>query len=189
MYGETQLANTVQGGGRTWSIAGGVLLILAGLLAIFLPFFAGVAVTAIVGWLLLFAGLAHLVYAWSARGAGGVVWQLIIGILYVLVALYLILHPARGLLTLTLLLASYFVVEGVLELVMYFRLRRAHRAGWFLLDALITLFLGGLIWAHWPFSSVWALGTIVGVSLLSSGFTRLSFRHGRPAALNAPGVA
>ncbi|HVC89989.1 MAG TPA: DUF308 domain-containing protein, partial [Acidobacteriaceae bacterium] len=106
----------------------GILLIIAGLLAIFLPFIAGIAVTALVGWLLLIAGAAHLFYGWHSRSTGAVVWQTIIGLLYWLVGLYLIFHPARGLVTLTLLLASYFVVEGIIELVMYFRLRHLHRA-------------------------------------------------------------
>jgi uncharacterized membrane protein HdeD (DUF308 family) len=159
----------------------GILLIIAGLLAIFLPMFAGVAITALVGWLVVFAGVAHLLFSWHARTTGAVLWQVLIGLLYLVVGVYMILHPARGLLTLTLLLAAYFVLEGVMELAIYFSLRRAHVAGWFLWDGLITLFLGVLIWAHWPFSSVWALGTIVGISLLMSGITRLSFRTGRPA--------
>jgi uncharacterized membrane protein HdeD (DUF308 family) len=164
-----------------WSNTVGILLIVAGLLAIFLPLVAGVAVTAIVGWLLLFAGGAHLLYTWSSRGAGAVLWQLIIGVLYVFVAIYLIAHPERGLLTLTLLLAAYFVVEGVVELVTYARLRSNHRANWFLWDGLITLLLGIFIWSGWPFSSVWALGTLVGISLISSGIARMTFRHGQPA--------
>lgn len=154
----------------------GILLILAGLLAILLPFIAGIAVTAVVGWLLLLAGIAHLIYCWQSRSTGSVIWQLIIAILYLFVGFYLIFHPARGLVTLTLLLASYFVIEGILELVMYFHLRRAHRASWFLWDGIITLLLGILIWAHWPFSSVWVLGTLIGISLLISGFARLFWR-------------
>jgi uncharacterized membrane protein HdeD (DUF308 family) len=158
----------------------GILLIIAGLLAIFVPWIAGIAITAIVGWILLVAGFAHLLYGWHARSTGGIAWQIVIGILYLFVGFYLIFHPSRGLVTLTLLLACYFVVEGILELGMYFRLRRSHHAGWFLWDGLITLLLGILIWAHWPFSSVWVLGTIVGISLLISGFARLSFRSDRP---------
>jgi uncharacterized membrane protein HdeD (DUF308 family) len=141
-----------------------------------LPFFAGIAVTAVIGWLLLLAGIAHLLYCWHSRSTGSVIWPLIIAILYLFVGFYLIFHPARGLVTLTLLLASYFVIEGVIELVMYFRLRRSHRASWFLWDGIITLLLGILIWAHWPFSSVWVLGTLIGISLLISGFTRLFWR-------------
>jgi uncharacterized membrane protein HdeD (DUF308 family) len=157
-------------GGRTIV---GVLLIILGLFAILLPFVAGIAITAFIGWLLLFAGIAHLIYSWHSRSTGGGIWQVLISILYLFVGFYLIFHPARGLVTLTLLLASYFVVEGVIELVLYFRLRSSHRSGWFLWDGVITLLLGVLIWAHWPFSSVWVLGTIIGISLLISGFTRL----------------
>lgn len=162
-----------KGGGR---MIVGVLLIVIGLLAILLPFIAGIAITAFIGWLLLLAGIVHLFYCWHSRDTGGVIWQLLIAILYLFVGFYLVFHPARGLVTLTLLLASYFVAEGVIELVLYFRLRRSHRAGWFLWDGLITLLLGILIWAHWPFSSVWVLGTLIGISLLISGLTRLFAR-------------
>ncbi len=161
-----------------WGTGIGILLIILGVLAILVPFFAGAVITTVIGWVLLFAGVARLVYAWSARHAGGAVWQFLVGVVYLLVALYLILHPARALLTLTLLLAVYFVVEGVFELITYASLRRAHRANWFLWDGLITLVLGVLIWAQWPVSSVWAIGVLVGVSLVSSGISRLSFRHG-----------
>ena len=157
----------------------GVLLIVAGVVAILLPLLAGVAVTAIVGWLLLLGGVAHFFFAWSARGAGSVLWQVLLGLLYVGVAVYLIGHPAQGLVTLTLLLASYFVIEGVLELVLYVRMRRSHRADFFLWDGIVTLFLGGLIWAQWPFSSAWAPGTLIGISLIFSGIARLHFRHGQ----------
>ncbi len=175
----------VRTGRPGWGAGIGIALIVLGLLAIIFSFVAGVAITVIVGWVLLFAGIARLLYAWSARGAGAVIWQLIVGVLYLWVAFYLILHPARGLLTLTFWLAAYFVIEGVFELISYFQLRRLHRAGWFLWDGLITLILGLIIWAQWPFSSAWALGVLVGVSLISSGVARLSFRHG-PSPLLGP---
>jgi uncharacterized membrane protein HdeD (DUF308 family) len=174
--------------GRHWSSTLGIVLIVAGILAIILPVIAGVALTALLGWVLLLAGVAHLVYAWGARGAAGSgVWQGVIGLLYLLVALYLIFHPARGLVTLTLLLAIYFVVEGVFALILFFRLRRTHRAGVFLWDGLITLLLGLIIWAHWPLSSAWAIGTIVGISLLMSGIARLRFHPHRPL-IHLPGT-
>jgi uncharacterized membrane protein HdeD (DUF308 family) len=162
------------GGGRGWSIAVGILLIILGMAAILLPFIAGIAVNFAFGWLLLFAAGAHFAYAWWARGAGAVIWQVLLGILYVFVAVYLLLHPAGGLLTLTLVLAVYFIIEGILEIVMYFRLRRFGPAIWFLIDGIVTLLLGALIYMQWPFSSVWAIGTIIGISLLFSGITRLS---------------
>jgi len=166
----------------------GIVLIIVGILAILVPFIAGIAITAAVGWLLLIASAAHFMYCWHSRSTGAVVWQLIVGILYLLVGLYLVFHPARGLVSLTLLLASYFVVEGIIEIVIYFRLRGSNRSGWFLWDGLITFFLGILVWAHWPFSSVWALGTLVGISLLISGLARVFFRA-RPPILGAIGIA
>ncbi len=175
IVGRSGLAAGVDG--RGWSTAIGILLIILGIAAILLPLVAGIAANIAIGWLLLFAGAAHLVYAWSARGAGAVIWQVILGIVYLLVAFYLIVHPGRGLLTLTLVLAAYFVVEGILEIVTFFRLRRFGRASWFLIDGIITLFLGAFIWAQWPYSSAWAIGIIIGVSLISSGVTRLSHRY------------
>jgi uncharacterized membrane protein HdeD (DUF308 family) len=43
------------------------------------------------------------------------------------------------------------------------------------MNAIITLLVGGLIWFHWPSSSVWAIGTLVGVNLLMTGISRLMF--------------
>ena len=59
------------------------------------------------------------------------------------------------------------------EAIAYFRSRGEGGSGWLLVNALITLLLGGLIWFHWPSSSVWAIGTLVGVNLLMTGISRL----------------
>ena len=65
------------------------------------------------------------------------------------------------------------VIEAALEIALYFSIRRRVNAGGVLLDGIITLLLGILIWAQWPFSSAWAIGTLVGVSLIFSGISRL----------------
>jgi uncharacterized membrane protein HdeD (DUF308 family) len=64
-------------------------------------------------------------------------------------------------------------MEAALEVIAYFRTRSEGGSGWLLVNALITLLLGGLIWFHWPSSSVWAIGTLVGVNLLMTGISRL----------------
>ncbi len=170
----------LQTGPRRGSTTVGVLLIVGGVLAILLPFVVGVAITGLIGWLLLLAGIAHFYFAWHARTTGGAVWTSLIGLLYAAVGLFLIFHPERGLLTLTILLASWFVIEGIIELVLYFRMRSRHGVTWFLINAIVTLFLGLLIWFQWPFSSVGAVGTLIGISLIFSGIARLQFRHGPP---------
>ena len=89
---------------RGVSIFLGVLLLLAGLLSIAVPFFAGIAASVFFGWLILLAGVAHLVYAWSGRGAGAVLWQVLIGIVYVIAALYMLVLPVAGVLAFEVLL-------------------------------------------------------------------------------------
>jgi len=159
----------------TLSIVVGVLLLLAGLLAIALPFFAGIAASVFFGWLLLIAGIAHLVYAWSERGAGAVLWQILIGIAYLIAALYMLVLPVAGVITLTLVLAFYIVVAGIFELVVFSRLRGLPGTIWFLVDGLASFLLAGLIFFHWPSSSLWAIGSLVGISLLFSGVARIAF--------------
>jgi uncharacterized membrane protein HdeD (DUF308 family) len=158
-----------------WLIGMGVVFILLGILAIIEPGVAGLAVTILVGWLLIFGGVAHLVAAFSGGGAGHVVWQVLIGIVYIVGGFYFLTHPLLGLGTLTLLLGVIILTEAVFELIAYFRTRHEGGSGWLLVNALITLLLGGLIWSQWPWSSVWAIGTLVGVNLLMTGISRLMF--------------
>jgi uncharacterized membrane protein HdeD (DUF308 family) len=157
-----------------WSIGLSVLMLVAGILAIVMPPVAGIAVLVIVAWLLMFSGVAHLVFAWHTRTAGGMIWELLLGILYIFVGVYALLHPAAGLASLTLFLAAYLFVEGVLEFVLSFRLRPMPGSSWLLFDGIITLILAILIWRSWPSSTEWVIGTLVGVSMIFSGAARLS---------------
>jgi len=148
-------------------------MILAGFLAIGVPLAAGIAVNLVVAWLLMFSGVAHLVFAWHMRGVGGVIWQVLLGILYIGIGIYLLRQPVAGLVTLTLALAIYLFVEGLLELMLSFQLRPRQGWGWLLLDGIITLILAFMIWRTWPASTEWVIGTLVGISMIFSGTTRL----------------
>jgi uncharacterized membrane protein HdeD (DUF308 family) len=162
-----------------WSIFFGVLLVISGLASIALPFVAGIAASIFFGWLILFAGVAHLVYAWFERGAGAVIWQVLIGLVYIAAAISMLLLPVTAVITLTLVLGWYIAIEGIFELVLFARLRRVPGAGWFLFDGIVSLLLAGLIVFRWPSSSFWVLGTLVGVSLLFSGIARLTIPMAR----------
>ena len=157
-----------------WSIGLSVLMILAGVLAIVIPPAAGIAVLVVMAWLLMLSGAVHLVFAWQTRTAGGMIWELLLGILYIFVGVYALLHPVAGLASLTLVLALYLFAEGVLELIMGFRLRPMPGSGWLLFDGIVTLVLGILIWRSWPSSTEWVIGTLVGISMLFSVTARLS---------------
>ena len=162
-----------------WLIGMGVVFILLGILAIIEPGVAGLAVTILVGWLLIFGGVAHLVAAFSGGGAGRVIWQVLTGIVYILGGIYFLAHPLLALGTLTLFLGSIILLEAVFEVIAYFRTRSEAGSSWLLVNALVTLLLGMLIWSRWPSSSVWAIGTLVGVNLLMTGFSRLMFGFAR----------
>jgi len=148
-------------------------MILAGILAIVVPPAAGIAVVLVVAWLLIFSGAFHLVFAWHTRTTGGFVWELLLGILYAFVGGYTLIHPVAGLASLTLLLAIYLFVEAVLEMVLSFRLRPMAGANWLLVDGIVTLILAILIWRTWPSSTEWVIGTLVGISMIFSGVSRL----------------
>jgi uncharacterized membrane protein HdeD (DUF308 family) len=157
----------------TWSIVMSVLMMAAGVLAICVPVIAGVTATVIVGWLLIFSGILHLAFAWRAGKAGVVLWEILLGIVYGAIGFYLLVSPLAGLASLTLAIAIYLLIEGVLELVLSFELRPALGSGWLLLDGIITLVLAVMIWSTWPSSAVWVVGTLVGISMFFSGVTRL----------------
>lgn len=156
-----------------WSIGLSVLLIVAGIVAIVMPLAAGIAIDLLVAWLLIFSGCVHLAFAWYTRSAGGFIWEFLVGLLYGVTGAYMIIHPHRGLISLTLVLAIYLFIEAILEFVLGFRLRPLPGSGWLLFDGAVTLILSILIWKTWPSSTEWAIGTLVGLSMLFSGASRL----------------
>jgi uncharacterized membrane protein HdeD (DUF308 family) len=97
----------------------------------------------------------------------------LIGILDIAIGGYLLLHLVNGLAALTLLLAIYLFVRGVVELILWFQIRPVRGSGWLMFDGIILLILGVMIWRMWPSDTEWAVGTIVGISMIFSGFSRL----------------
>jgi uncharacterized membrane protein HdeD (DUF308 family) len=157
----------------TVSILWGVLLIVFGAVAVASPFLAAVAVNAAVAWLIVLAGVVHVMLAFRAHGAGSMIWKLLVGIAYLCFGGYVIVHPVLGVASLTLLLASLFVVEGVLDIILFAKMRPMQGSSWVLLDGIVSLLLGGMIYMQWPSSSAWAIGTLVGISLIFSGVARV----------------
>ena len=150
-----------------------LLFIVVGVIAIGEPVVAGLAVALLVGWALIFSAIGHVAAAFSAGGVGRGIWQAIVGACYFVAGMYFVTHPLLGLGTLTLMLAFVLFVEAVLEVVIYAVTRDLPGAGWRLVNALITAALALMVWAHWPSSSVWAIGILVGINLLMTGVTRI----------------
>ncbi|HMG03170.1 MAG TPA: DUF308 domain-containing protein [Edaphobacter sp.] len=169
-----------------WSIFLSILLILAGFFTLLLPFFGGIGVAIFVGWALIVSGITHLVFAWKSHAStGGRIWEVLVGLAYLFTGIYILLHPVAGLASLTLLLAIYLFFEGIFEVIAFFQIRSRQGAVWLLFDGIVTLILAWMIWGHWPSSSVWAIGTLVGISMLFSGFSRLMLSLGAKRVLKA----
>ncbi len=169
------------------SILFAILLIVLGVLAIGLPAIASIGVARVLSWLILIEGIIQLVYAFKSKGVGRTIWKVLVSILYIGVGGYLLVHPLIGLAGLTLLLAVFFVVEGITDIGTFIWSRKSVGSEWLLLHGIVTLLLGVMIWKHWPISSLWALGTLVGISMLLTGITRLMMAmKGRHLAAGSP---
>src|ERR1700678_3141193 len=170
----------------SWSIALSVLLILAGLTAILVPPLSGLAVTLIFAWSMIFSGITHFVFAFKTHTTGGVLWELLVGAGSLVPGAFLLLHPLDALIALPLILAIYLFFEGIVETVLSFQLRPRHGANWLLVDGIVTFILAIMIWRSWPARTVWVIGTLVGISMIFSGFSRLMLSLAAKRALNSP---
>ena len=150
----------------------GIILFICGVLAITLPVASSVGIVIVLAWVIFFAGISHLIFAFQSHSIGGFLWKALLAIVYGFAGIYMLMHPLLGVISLTFVLAIFFLVEGVVEIIFYFKIRGTANAHWVLLDGIITLILGFLIWRQWPSSSVWVIGTLVGISLMFSGISR-----------------
>jgi uncharacterized membrane protein HdeD (DUF308 family) len=153
-------------------LAEGIALIIFGALAILLPPIATLAVTIVLGWLFLFAGLIGLYTSFMMREAPGFWWSLISAVLAVVVGLLLLVSPLEGALSLTLVLIAFFIVEGVASIMFSLEHKRelTGQWGWMLFSGLIDLVLAGLILSGLPGTAAWALGLLVGINMIFGGW-------------------
>jgi uncharacterized membrane protein HdeD (DUF308 family) len=176
MNSEITLGSATKASG--WSMVWGIIMFICGVLAITMPFASSVGIVIVLAWLILVAAVSHLVFAFQSHSIGGFLWKVLLAIVYGCAGVYMLMHPLLGVVSLTLLLAIFFVIEGIVEIILYFNIHGNRNAGWVLFDGVVTLILGFLIWRRWPSSSVWVIGTLVGISLIFSGISRFMLSSG-----------
>jgi len=157
----------------TWSIVMGVLTTALGCFLIVYPMLAATITTVLLGWALIFVGVAHFVFALYSQTIGNFFLKVLFSILYGACGIALAFFPIAGVAALTGVLGTLLVIQAGLLTATAFQLRPVDGWGWFLFDAATNLLLGALILAKWPYSSMWAIGTLVGVSVLISGVSRI----------------
>jgi len=167
------------------SILLAVVLIVFGMLAIASPMYASVGVVRVLAWLLLFDGVVQLVYAFRSQGVGNIIWKIVVSVLYIAAGLYLLTHPLLAVAGLTLMLGIFFLFEGISDVFAYLFGPKTGGSKWLLLHAVVTMLLGVVIWSRWPYSSFWVIGTLVGISMVVTGVTRLMMAAGERSVANA----
>lgn len=157
-----------------WLMVLGAVTVVAGILAIGSPLAAGLGVSFLVGVAMIVAGAARIVGAFSAGSFGQGALAFLGGMLSFVAGAVIAARPAFGLETLTLVLAAYLLVDGVSGAVLAFHVRPQKGWGWMLFSAVLGVMLGFMLLWSWPLSGLWAIGTLVGINLVSSGATLIS---------------
>ncbi|VVC03692.1 Uncharacterised protein [Candidatus Burarchaeum australiense] len=156
-----------------WLMALGVLFMLFGLVMIVHPIASTFAVAMLFGLLILFCGIAQIVFAFLAKKWSGFMLALLLGLVFLVAGGVLLFSPLHGVLTLTLLLGAFMLVAGCIKIAMSQAMKAWANSGWLMFDGFLSILLGVLIIMAWPSDSVWVMGLLVGINLLFGGITYL----------------
>ena len=155
-----------------WLIASAAVVFACGILAIVLPLTFSIGVARLLGWLFIFAAIAHVIFG-IHLASGTLTWHTFIAALYALAAINLLVNPLLGVVLLALVIGVVLVGEGIIEIVLFFVLREYRHVVWILIDGVVTLVLGIVACAHWPPAKLELVQYLVGISFISSGISRL----------------
>ena len=152
----------------------GIFLLIAGFLALIAPLAAGLSITIMIGVLFIFSGALQLALVFRAGSFGQGLLLALLALLSLAAGVYMVFQPVAALATLTLFLAGYFIASGVIEAIGAFGAKPAPGWGWLLFGGIVSIVLGVMIWRQFPLSGAWAIGTLVGVRLILSGWTLIA---------------
>jgi uncharacterized membrane protein HdeD (DUF308 family) len=156
-----------------WSIVMGLLTAVLGVFLIVYPLATATITTVLLGWALIFVGIAQFVFALHSQTAGKFFLRVFLSVLYGVCGVALAFFPIAGVVALTALLGTLLLIHAGVATATAFEMRPVEGWGWFLIDAVTSLLMGILMFAKWPSASVWAIGTLIGVSVLTSGISRI----------------
>jgi len=159
---------------RIWLLAFGILLVLLGGTAVLFPVLASYATNLTVGFILAASGAVDLARSARMRTRKGLLLSLLNGALMLIIGVLLILFPLPGVLTLALIVSTFFLIGGVLRILLALQLQPFDHWGWLLASGILALLLGLLILLQWPTQATWVIGVLVGIDLLFAGFTSVA---------------
>lgn len=159
-------------GAWLWFALLGSALIGLGVLALGYSALFTIATVEVLGFFLIFGGTAYIAGAFFTGSWGGFFLTLMTGVLQLVTGLLCVQHPAEAAIVYTLLMAAFFMVGGLFRIVAALSGTFQGR-GWVLINGIITLGLGVMIWQQSPFSGLWVIGTFLGVDLIFNGWLYL----------------
>jgi uncharacterized membrane protein HdeD (DUF308 family) len=152
-----------------WYLIQSALMILGGILALFYPILSSFAVVLFLGWVLIISGIVQGIGLIGAQNVPHFWLQLVSVVLSVIVGVLFLRHPGEGLLTLTLLLIVFFMVEGISKMIFALTIRPFPNWGWVLVSGVIGILLSFYLWASLPVTAIWLLGVLLGIQLICEG--------------------
>jgi uncharacterized membrane protein HdeD (DUF308 family) len=156
------------------AVTSGVILFIAGTMALMSPLVAGSSSTIMVGVLLVIGGIGQCILAFKAGAFGRGLLTFIVGLLMTIAGSYMATQPVVGPAALTVILVIYLVIAALFELIMAFQIRPAEGWGSALINSIVTLLLGIMLWRQFPLSGAWAISMVFGVKMIFGGWLLLS---------------
>lgn len=153
-----------------WIVALGVIFMIAGVIALGSVVAATASAVLVVGVMMIMAGVAEIIAAFSCKGWGRSLLWALLGVLYVAAGFIAFNNPAFVATILTLFLGIALAVGGIVRMFLAWNMREAGKPwGWIAVSGLISILLGLVIIAKWPYSSAYVLGIFLGVDLIFIG--------------------
>ena len=152
-----------------WIVALGVIYLITGFIALGSVLMATVASVFVVGVMMLIAGVAEVINAFQIKTWGKFLFWLLLGVLYIVAGFATIENPLLAAAILTLLLACSLIASGIMRIILGFSMEQGTPWVWVALSGVVTLLLGLIIISHWPVSSLYILGLLLGIDLVFAG--------------------
>lgn len=152
-----------------WYLLQGVLMVVAGVLALVYPLLASVAMVYLLAWVLIISGVLQAIGLIGARDVPHYWLQLISVVLAIVIGLLLLNQPESGLVIMTVLLIVFFIIEGISKIIFALTIRPFPNWGWVFGSGVVGILLAFYLWANIPVSSEWVLGVLLGVMLVCEG--------------------
>jgi uncharacterized membrane protein HdeD (DUF308 family) len=152
-----------------WYLIQSALMILAGILALIYPVLSSVAVVILLGWVLIISGVVQGISLIGARNVPHFWLQLVSVVLSIIVGVLFLRHSGEGLLTITVLLIVFLLVEGISKLIFALTIRPFPNWGWVLASGIVGILLSFYLWSSLPVTSLWLLGVLLGIQLICEG--------------------